>query len=122
MPRTREFSRVDRVGATVQRALAGPLGDIARREGAGLVTVTRVEVSPDLRHATGYLSVYGGDLDAAGFLRVLRPQAHVLQAVLARELRTRRTPVLSFRIDDGIARADRINRLLGEDAVPESGR
>ena len=60
-----------------------------------------------------YLSVYGDDTDKGEFLGLLRATAHELQATLAQSLRTKRTPVLSFRIDDAIERSERINHLLG---------
>ena len=114
--KAREFSRLDRVAATIQRVLAGPLGEIARMRGAGLVTITHVDVSADMRRAAVFLSVYADDSDKRVFIREMATHASELQAVLARELRTRRTPVLAFRLDEGIERGDRINRLLADTA------
>lgn len=111
----REFSRTDRVGATIRRVLAQPLNELARSSGAGLVTITAVDVAPDMRRATVRLSIYGGETEQRGQLDHIIAAAAELQAVLGRELRTRRTPVLSFRLDDGIARGDRISQLLNRE-------
>ncbi|MCB1747962.1 MAG: 30S ribosome-binding factor RbfA [Gammaproteobacteria bacterium] len=119
MPRERDFNRIDRVASTVKRALAQPLGELARSAGAGLVTITGVDVSPDLRHARVALSVFDGGGEGDDFVAGLAAHAAALQAVLGRELRTRRTPVLSFERDEAIARADRIQRLLDDRRVED---
>lgn len=117
--KTRDFNRVDRVAATIKRVLATPVADIARAACAGLVSITRVEVSPDLRRAEVYLSVFSGaDESAAGVRALLREHAHELQRVLASELRSKNTPVLGFSLDDTLAQADRIDRLLGNPGLP----
>ena len=107
-----EFSRLERVASTVQKILAEPISELARSRAAGLVTITSVDLSPDLRRGVVYLSIYSEDTDGGEFLSLLSATAHELQATLAQSLRTKRTPVLSFRIDDAIERSDRINRLL----------
>ncbi|MEQ8660433.1 MAG: 30S ribosome-binding factor RbfA [Gammaproteobacteria bacterium] len=120
MAKTRDFNRLDRVAATIKRALATPVADLARARRVGLVSITAVDVSPDLRRAEVRLSVFGGDGDAdsAGVLKVLRDHAHELQSVLGSELRTRHTPVLAFVLDETLAQADRIDRLLGNPGLP----
>ncbi len=82
--------------------------------GAGLVTITHVDVSADMRRAGVFLSIYAADSDQRAFMREMAGHAGELQAVLGRELRTRRTPILAFRLDQGIERGDRINRLLAD--------
>ena len=108
----REFSRLDRVASTVQRILAAPVGELARNHGVGLATITGVELSPDLRRGTVYLSVYADQSAQEDFLKYLAQRSSKLQTQLARSLTTKRTPVLSFRSDEGAERSDRINRLL----------
>lgn len=109
--KAREFSRIDRVSATIKRVLASSVADIARQAGAGMVTITRVDISPDMRRAAIHLSIYA-DGEHSAILKRYSERASELQAVLGREMRTKRTPVLSFRLDDAIEREDRISRLL----------
>jgi ribosome-binding factor A len=109
---TRDFSRTDRAISTVRKALAEPINALARARGVALATVTEVEVSSDLRYGTVHLSVYGDDAQQAAFLTAVRGQAAALQAVLGQTLRTRNVPVLSFTLDDSIARGDRISQML----------
>ena len=115
---TREFSRLDRLSSTIRKCLAEPISALARTRDAGLVSITAVELSPDLRHGTIYLSVYGAD--ALDFVRHLGERAPMLQAVLAQALRTKRVPVLHFRLDDTLERAERINSLLHGTSVKDA--
>jgi ribosome-binding factor A len=112
MARAREFGRLERVNASVKRVLAAPLDAAARAEAGALATITAVSVSPDLRHGTVWLSVYGGPADPDAVLRAIASRAAELQAEVATKLRLKRTPVLAFRLDDALARGDRIARLL----------
>lgn len=107
-----DFNRVERVASAVRRILATPINELARAHPVELATITSVELSPDLKKGTVYLSVYGEDADKGNFLKLVDDASHDLQMVVARALRTKRTPVISFRVDDALERSDRINRLL----------
>lgn len=80
----------------------------------GFVTVTGVETSPDLRNAQVFLSVLGDEEVREESFAALRRAQGVIQGAIAREMRLKNTPRLSFEYDDTIAKADRLNRLLGE--------
>ena len=81
----------------------------------GFVTVTAVETSPDLRTARVHVSVLGDDEARNESLAALRSSHGVLQAAIARQMRIRRTPTLSFHYDDSPERGMRISRLLDAD-------
>ncbi len=81
-----------------------------------LVTVTAVEVEPDLRHATVWFSTLG-DPDPDADADVLEAFTHVrgrLQAAVARQARTKRTPELVFRVDEVSRTAVRIEEILAD--------
>jgi len=80
----------------------------------GFVTVTSVDTSPDLRTARVYVSVLGDEAEREASLAGLRAAHGVLQAVIARETRIKRTPTLSFHYDETPERGVRISRLLDE--------
>ena len=80
----------------------------------GLVTVTGVETSPDLRHATVYVSVLGSEKKRAASLRGLEAAHGLLQARLGRELRMKRTPQLVFEYDPSVERGVRMTQLIDE--------
>lgn len=115
----RDFNRVDRVAATLKRALAAPLGTLTSEFQLGLITVTRVQVSPDLRHADVFLSIYSNATPPKDVLKQLKEHTYELQRVVAAELRAKRTPVLRLQLDESIAANDRITRLLGGERDPD---
>jgi ribosome-binding factor A len=76
--------------------------------------VTAVDTSPDLRAARVYVSVLGSESERDATLAGLRSSHGVLQAAIARQLRMKRTPTLSFHYDETPERGMRISRLLGQ--------
>lgn len=80
----------------------------------GLVTVTAVRVTPDLREATVYVSVLGGERRRRTTLEGLQSAHGVLQTRINRELTLRRTPHLTFEYDDSVERGVRMSALIDE--------
>ncbi len=80
----------------------------------GLVTITEVDVSPDLRRAKVYVSVLGSDEEKTGTFRALGAAGHFVERELRKRLTIRRIPELAFLPDDSIARGARILSLLDE--------
>ncbi|MBJ7330004.1 MAG: 30S ribosome-binding factor RbfA [Solirubrobacteraceae bacterium] len=78
----------------------------------GFVTVTEVNTSSDLRHATVYVSVLGTPEEQNASLEGLRSAHGYLQRRVGAELRLKRTPTLEFMHDQSAARAARLNQLL----------
>ena len=105
--------RTERINGLLREEIS----DLLRREVkdprvGGLVTVTEVDVSPDLRQAKVYVSVLGTDEEKTSTFRALAAAARFLQRELRRRLTIRREPELSFVADDSIERAARILDLL----------
>ena len=80
----------------------------------GFVTVTGVRASPDLAHATVYVSVLGSEKRRRASLAGLASSHGVLQARIARELRLKRTPQLTFEYDQTVERGVRLSKLIDE--------
>ena len=78
------------------------------------VTVTRVEMAPDMRSATVHVSVMGTPAQEALALRGLASSAGFLQAQIAERIETRYTPRLRFEIDSGVKRSIEMARLLAD--------
>lgn len=78
------------------------------------VTVTYVEVSPDLRYAKVHVSVMGDEARQNLSLRGLRHAAGFLQSKVARRIETRYTPKLEFLLDQGVKRSIEVARILHE--------
>jgi ribosome-binding factor A len=105
--------RMRRVNAAVLEVLAEAVGEL-RDPRIGFVTVTGVETSPDLRHAQVYVSVLGSEAKREQTLAGLEAAHGVLQARIARELRLKRTPQLTFEYDPSVERGVRMSRLIDE--------
>ena len=78
------------------------------------VAVTAVATSPDLKHAKVFVSCISGKQEEQKILRVLTAASGFLRKELARNLKLRRIPELSFHWDDSIEHGDRILRLLDQ--------
>lgn len=77
-----------------------------------LVTVTGVEVSPDMREAKVRVSVMGSEADQKLTLRGLTASAGYLQSRLADRIEMRYTPRLQFELDEGIKKALEVGKLF----------
>jgi ribosome-binding factor A len=80
----------------------------------GFVTVTRVEVGPDLRKATVYYTVLGENRDHRRTRAGLRSASSHLRATLGSQVRLKYTPELEFEEDLGLQHLERITELLKE--------
>jgi ribosome-binding factor A len=102
-----------RVNESVRAVVADGLGAL-KDPRIGLVTITGVDVTPDLREATVYVSVLGGEKRRRETLAGLASAHGVLQARINRELNLRRTPTLTFSYDESVAQGVRMTQLIDE--------
>jgi ribosome-binding factor A len=105
--------RMRRVNESVRQVLSEQVGRL-KDPRIGFVTVTGVETSPDLRHARVFVSVLGSERKRQQTLSGLEAAHSVLQSVLARELRLKRTPQLAFEYDPSVERGVRMTKLIDE--------
>jgi ribosome-binding factor A len=105
--------RMRRVNHLVREVLADAIPAL-KDPRIGLVTITGVETSPDLRHARVFVSVLGGEKKRSRSLAGLDAAHGVLQARLSRELRLKRTPQLAFEYDPTVERGVRMTQLIDE--------
>jgi len=105
--------RMRRVNAAVREVLSEAVGEL-KDPRIGFVTVTGVETSSDLRHAQVFVSVLGSEKKREQTLAGLGAAHGVLQARIARELRMKRTPQLTFQYDDSVERGVRMSHLIDE--------
>jgi len=75
------------------------------------VTVPEVRISPDLKNATAYVFPLGGDAPE-DFLKTLNTIAPQISHQMAKKVKLRFLPRLSFKIDDSFERADKIESIL----------
>jgi len=102
-----------RVNAAVREVLSEALGEL-KDPRIGFVTVTGVSTSPDLHDARVYVSILGSEDDRERTLQGLAAAHGVLQARVGRELKLKRTPLLTFEYDPTVERGVRMSRLIDE--------
>lgn len=78
------------------------------------VTVTRVEISPDLRNAKVHVSIMGDERQQKLCLHGLENSAGFLQAKINKRVDTRYTPRLKFVLDQGVKKSIEVSRILNE--------
>jgi ribosome-binding factor A len=78
----------------------------------GLVSITHVDVSPDLRHARAFVSVLGSQEEFESAVKVLNGASGFIRHMLKPRMRTRNIPEVSFRADHSMERAEQMARTL----------
>ena len=110
--------RTERLNHLVREELSKLLREEMRdpRVG-GLVTVTHVDVSPDLRHAIAFVSVLGTDEERTSTMRALQHARPFLRRELAHRMTSKNTPDLDFRADDSMERAQELTDQMRRNAA-----
>lgn len=110
----------------VGEMLREELSDIIRREvkdpRIGFMSITSVEVPPDLRSARVYVSVLGTDEEREKTLEALRSAAGYIRHILKPRLRMRQIPELEFRDDRSMEYAEQISTALREIREADAAR
>ncbi|HEY3722443.1 MAG TPA: 30S ribosome-binding factor RbfA [Acidimicrobiia bacterium] len=107
----RQYPRAARVNEVVREALAEELERMSDPR-LGFVTLTGVEVSPDIRYADVYYSAFGTDDEQAGSSNALRSASPRLRAVLGKQVRLKFVPELRFHEDPAVAQGRRIEEVI----------
>jgi ribosome-binding factor A len=105
--------RQERVAERVKEELADILREV-KDPRVGFASVVGVEVSPDLRHAKAFISVYGSPAEQEATMAGLEHARGFIRGEVGRRVRLFHVPELVFVLDTSIAHGDRINRLLHE--------
>lgn len=108
----KDYDRMLRVNELVKRELSERIERDIAAEAKGLVTVTAVKVAPDLRSAHVMVSVLGAKEETV--LEMLERDRADLQRALARNTSLKYTPILDFRIDRSLQKADEVLDIIDE--------
>jgi ribosome-binding factor A len=114
-------SRPDRVADQIRGEVALMLAREVHDPGIGFVTITRVQVTPDLQHARIHYTTLGDDKARAATAKALGRAAVFLRRQIGSRLRLKRVPELEFLYDESIAGQDRIEQLLNNIRAGGSG-
>jgi ribosome-binding factor A len=117
--------RIERVGNLIRHEISQLLQRQVKDPRLGnFVTVTEVSISPDLRYAKVFVSCIGSEEVKRDTLSGLAAASGFLRNQLAKRLRLRRIPELSFHWDDSIERGAHLLQLIDEvsaNTTPEHG-
>ncbi len=114
----RQYPRTARLNQLMREIVADALEQVDD-ERVDLLTVTAVEVEPDLRHALVFYDSLQGESGDAEVLEALAEHRKALQAAIGREARIKRTPELTFAPDPAVRQGARVESLLA-DVAPGS--
>jgi len=109
--------RLVRVAEVLKNELARLIARERALEGS-LVTITSVEVTPDLKQAFIYVSKLNDEWREEDILSALGNLKSDWQKEIGRQLRTKFTPRLTYRFDDAQQRGDRVMQILNSIEVP----
>jgi ribosome-binding factor A len=105
-------NRPERVAQMIQQLLGERFARGMRDPRIGLVTITGVKMSPDLREARVYWTVHGDPEQREHTAKGLENARGFLRREIGTELKLRLTPDLRFTYDEAIDRGERIEQLL----------
>lgn len=100
----------DEISFMIQRGLKDPR--------IGFSSITRVDVSPDIRYATVFVSVLGTEDEQSETLVALNNASGFIRHELAPKLTMRSIPSIRFRLDKSMEHAENVQRLLSEIDIP----
>jgi ribosome-binding factor A len=116
----RSYPRSRAMGETVREVVARILVEEVSDPRLFMVTVTGVDVSPDLRYATVFVTAHGDEATSAAALAGLDSAKGRIRSLLSSRLTTRFAPELQFRSDPAIEEAARIGEAIRRER--EAGR
>lgn len=106
--------RIGRTNEDIQRVISSLLRSIKDpRIKQGMISVTRVDTTGDLKFCTVYLSVLGLQ-DEKNFMKGIKSASGWLRRELGQSLKLRNTPELLFRLDNSIEYGAHISELMNE--------
>jgi ribosome-binding factor A len=109
-----ESRRPKRLGLQIQHEISAMLVRDLKDRRIGFVTVTGVDVSPDLRHAKVYVSIMGSEKQKTESLQALGHAAGWIRHELGQRVRIKFLPEIVFLPDTSLAYGEKIERLLDE--------
>ncbi|MFH1497980.1 MAG: 30S ribosome-binding factor RbfA [Verrucomicrobiota bacterium] len=114
-------TRILRVNELIHREIGAVLRKRYQSE-AVTITITGVEVTPDLQHGKVFVSVTGDDDHVAERFNWLRHHAKEIRHELARNLVLKQMPLLTYHIDTSTERGNRVLGLLDELTAQEKAK
>ena len=109
-------NRIGRINEEIQREMSALIPTVKDPRVSGMISVTAVEATPDLKYAKIYISMLN-PRDASQVLKGLTSASGYLRRELGRNLRLRNTPELSFVLDGSMDQGARILEMLRDPEI-----
>lgn len=106
--------RTDRIDELLRQEIGGIIARDVADPRVGFATITKVETTPDLRHAKVWVSVIGPEKERTATIAALGRAMPFVRHELGRTLRLKRIPELHVQLDDTAERGTRVLHLLDE--------
>lgn len=114
MPQRKNTNRMDRVNEEYRREIASIIDrDLKNTNITGMISVTKVKVSPDLREARVYISILNSK-SKKNTIEALNKSKGFIRSELAKRINMRYTPDIRFEIDESMEYGSRIENILKE--------
>ena len=106
--------RPERLAEAIKKEVSELLAEELKDPRIGFVSITSVEVSRDLRYASVYISVFGEPETRKASLDALQKAHGFIRGELAKRIRMRYTPEITFKLDESIERGSRLITLINK--------
>ena len=115
--------RIERINGLLRQELSRLIGHSVKDPRLeGIITITRVETSADLRHARVFVSVLGSPEQRDTTLRGISSASGFMKRELGSRLSLKYVPALTFILDDGLESADHIYHLMDDLAAQRASQ
>ena len=109
------MARIDKIDSILLREISMIISQEINDPKLGFPTVTEVDVAPDMNTAKVYVSFLGKNYKKRDGLDALRRAKGHIKSELAKRVRLRKIPDLTFLVDDSLDKADRIEKILSKE-------
>ena len=108
------FKRSQRVQELILEEISKLIQHGLKDPRIGFVTVTRIELSDDLKNARVYVSIMGGEEDKESSIEGLNSAKGYLRSCLGKNLYLKRIPELHFKLDAAADHVEKITKIIGD--------
>ncbi|QSV45194.1 ribosome-binding factor A [Geobacter benzoatilyticus] len=113
------YKRSDKVSEAIHELVSSLIVKGLKDPRIGFMTITGVKVTDDIRHATIFYTVMGGEDERKATAQGLNSAVGFIRKEVGKELRLRFAPEIIFKYDDSIEYGNRIDKLLKEISIGE---
>ena len=108
------MSRQERIARAIQKEISSIIHDELKDPRIGFVTITKVQISPDMKYAQVFFSVFGQEHECQATKEALNSGTGFMRKLIAERINLRFAPEISFREDRSQEYSIRIQKVLDE--------